>query len=240
MRDLFLLAWSNPLFPVLTLAFGLCLMLFRPPLPPLFRSLMVVAGALVLSLVAPLAAFAQAVAVTTAQPDTLFHIPPLVWTEINELLIGLFLAVGAMVWKWIDAHSPLKKTQAEEVARTAFQNILLVGAKYGVSQLQAQEKKVGDIDVGNPAIAAGANFVISHAPDMAKKLGFDVTTPEGQAAIIRSVTARIADLLPAGDALGATAPATITLPAELQPTTAPAGLPAAPPAPTPAPASPSV
>lgn len=181
------------------------------------------------------AAFAQGAAVTSGSPETLFHIPPLMWQEINEIMVGIFLAIGTMLWKWIDSHSPLKQTQAEEISRQAFQQLLLTGAKFGVSQLQAQEKKVGDIDVGNAAVAAGANFVISHGPDLAKKLGFDISTPEGQAAIIRSITARVSDLMPSnvpGTVGVPGGPTSIPLPSNLQPVAAPAGLPEPPPAPT--------
>jgi hypothetical protein len=180
--------------PFAFLVFGLPLYGLRRRLDPFLDLMALVALVLIVS-VAP--AMAQAVAsVPVANADTLFHIPPLVWTEINELLVGLFLAIGAGVWKWIDAHSPLKKTQAEEISRNAFQALLLTGAKFGLSQLKGQEEKVGDINVGNPAVAAAANFVIAHGPALAAKIGVDVSTADGQAAIIRSVTARLSMLLP--------------------------------------------
>lgn len=141
---------------------------------------------------------------TTAQAEAapanqLFHIPAAAWSEINTLLIGLVVALVSLAVKWLDNRSPLKGTQAEAVARDAFTALLTNGAKYGLTQLQAQEKRVGDIDVGNPAVAAGANFVIAQGPKLAAQMGFDVTTPEGRAAIIRSVTLRVGDLMtPAG------------------------------------------
>jgi hypothetical protein len=233
--------------PFAFLVFGLPLYGLRRRLDPFLDLMALVALVLIVS-VAP--AMAQAVAsVPVANADTLFHIPPLVWTEINELLVGLFLAIGAGVWKWIDAHSPLKKTQAEEISRNAFQALLLTGAKFGLSQLKGQEEKVGDINVGNPAVAAAANFVIAHGPALAAKIGVDVSTADGQAAIIRSVTARLSMLLPGnvvvqpggavedvGAVMPVESPTSIPLPAEVQPVSAPAGQPTQPPAPTPAPA----
>ncbi len=165
-------------------------------------------------------AWAQAATVLTTIPptsQTLLHIPQPMWDEINQLLIGLVLALLLMGWKWIDSHSPLKGTQAEAIARDAFTSLLCNGAKFGLTQLNSTEKKVGDIDVGNAAVAAAANYVIAQGPGMAAKLGYDVTTQDGRAAIIRMVTSRVGDLMTPEGA----APASLPLPAAVQPPSTP-------------------
>lgn len=158
-----------------------------------------------------LAAPAYAAAAAPA-PDTLLNIPQATWTEINQLLVGIFLALGALAWKWLDAHSPLKNTQAEELARNAFSLLLDRGAQFGMTQINAAEQRVGTIDVGNAAVAAGANFVLAQGPKLAKSLGFDVTTDDGRAAIVRSVTLRVGTMMAEGDKLGTAKPAPASLP----------------------------
>lgn len=162
---------------------------------------------LLLILVAP--AIAQVAA--AAPRDTFLHIPQAAWDEINALIVGLFIAIATLAWKWIDAHSPLKKTQSQQIARDAYTSLLTTAAKYGLTQLQSAEKKIGEIDIGNAAVAAAANMVIAQGPILAKQVGVDVTTPEGRAAIIRSVTARIGDMQTAP----ASPPASVPLPAEV-------------------------
>jgi hypothetical protein len=148
-----------------------------------------------------------------ASADTFLHIPASAWDEINQLLVALILGAGALLWKWIDARSPLKNTQAEQIARDAFSALLDKGARFGLTQAQGLEKKVGNIDVGNPAVAAGANFIIAHAPDMAKTLGIDITTEDGRAQIVRSIAMRIGVMQ--GATVGRGAPVPIPLPPEI-------------------------
>lgn len=154
-----------------------------------------------------------------AAEDTLLHIPQAMWNEINELLVGLFLALGVMLWKWIDAHSPLKNSQAEQIARDAFKDLLDKGAAYGMTQLKGVESKVGGIDVGHPAIAAAANFVILQGPGLAKRLGVDVSTEQGRAAVIRSVTLRVGELSGTGDGhvIRTSGDSTLTIPQKAAP-----------------------
>lgn len=151
---------------------------------------------------------------------TLLNIPQALWDEINTLLIGLFVAMATLLWKWIDTHSPLKNTQAEQIARDAFKDLLDKGAAYGMTQLKGAESKVGDVDVGHPAIAAAANFVIAQGPGLAKKLGVDVTTEEGRAAIIRSVTLRVGQLsgTDAGNLIRQQGDSTLTIPQKAEAT----------------------
>ena len=148
-----------------------------------------------------------------ATGTTYFNIPQPLWDQINAVVVALILALASLVWKWLAEHSPLKKTQTEEIARTAFMQLATMAAKYGLTQAQSLERKVGDIDVGNAAVAAAANFLITQGPGIAAKVGFDVTTPEGRAAVVRSVTARVGDLMtPEGNA-----PTAITLPPQVSP-----------------------
>lgn len=158
-----------------------------------------------------------------ADPTTLLHIPQALWDEINALLIGLIIALVTLVWKWIDAHSPLKNTQAQQIARDAFKDLLDKGALYGLTQLRGAEQKVGSIDVGNVAVAAAANFVIQQGPGIAKKLGVDVTSDEGRASVIRSVTLRVGQLTgtEAGNVVHQSNDATLTVPKKAMPATIP-------------------
>lgn len=135
--------------------------------------------------VAPESAFASSA--------TLLNIPQSAWDEVNQLGAAIVLALGAVAWKWISAHSPLQSAQAQQVQHDLFDAILNRATQFGLSQATAAEKNVGSIDVGNAAVAAGANFIIAHAPDMAKRFGFDVTTDAGRAAIARMIAARLVD-----------------------------------------------
>lgn len=166
-------------------------------------------------------AFAQTVAAASSS----IHLDPAIQSEIANLVGAIIVAIGLAVWKWLDAHSPLKNAQAEDLARSAFMGLLDKGAQFGVTQTQALETKVGDVDVGNPTIAAAANFAISHGPALAKAMGVDVTTAAGQAAIVRSVTARIGGL---ADKAGgdASARGLLTLPAAVAAPAAPTAAPA--------------
>lgn len=132
-------------------------------------------------------------------------------SELNALIIGTIVAVLTLLFKWVMSHVKLQNAQAQQLATDAFQNLLDKGAKFGATQLQAAEKNVGTIDVGNAGVAAGANFVIAHGPDLAKKVGVDVTTDDGRAAIVRSVTLRLGQVMANG------APPSIPLPASVTP-----------------------
>lgn len=128
------------------------------------------------------------------------NIPQPFLDELNTLIIGIFIALATLIYKWLDNRNPLKNSQADELARDAFTALLNNAARYGLTQLQSGESNVGTVDVGNAAVAAGANFVIAHGPELAAKMGFDINTPEGRAAVIRSVTLRVADMMtPAGE-----------------------------------------
>lgn len=165
--------------------------------------------------------FIASPALAASPAPTSIHIDPATAQSLVNIAIALFLALGAMAWKWIDSRSPLKNTQAEDIARTAFMILLQKGAEYGATQMDSRLTKVGDIDVGNAAVAAGANFVMAHGPDLAKQLGVDITTPDGQAHIVQSITARVGTLL--GNASAAQAPIyKIALPDAVLPPVTPA------------------
>jgi hypothetical protein len=144
-------------------------------------------------MIVPHHAFAAVAAATS--PTVLQNVPAAEIDALGQFAAAFILALGAALWKWLDNRSPLKNTQAEELARQAFSTLLDKGAQFGASQVDSGLTKVGNTDVHNAAVAAGANFVIAHGPDMAKALGFDIETPAGQAAIIRSVTLRVSQLL---------------------------------------------
>lgn len=165
--------------------------------------------------------FAVLLAISPAYAGTTLQIDPGTINALSQLGAGIIVALGLMLWKWIDAHSPLKNSQVEQVARGAYMDLLDKAAQFGATQLDSGLTKVGTLDVGNAAVAAAANFAIAHGPDLAKALGVDITTPEGQAAIVRSVTARVGTLL--GTAAANSAPIyRIALPAAVVPRTAPA------------------
>lgn len=153
-----------------------------------------------------------------AAASTLLNIPQPLWDEINAVIIGIVLGLLGLAFKWLNDHSPVKNAQVQQMARDAFTTFANNAAKYGLSQLQSSETRVGEIDVGNAAVAATANFIIAQGPKIAADVGFDVTTPDGRAAIIRSATLRVADL---ASPVGA-APKPITLPDSVAAPVAPA------------------
>lgn len=62
------------------------------------------------------------------------------------------------------------------------------GADAGVSKLS--------IEVKDPKVATAANYVIAQSPDLLKKAGIDITTDEGQATVVRRITAEMQPALP--------------------------------------------
>jgi hypothetical protein len=164
--------------------------------------------------IAPVLAQADTPAAPTAySPNTLFHIPQAAWDQINAMVVALLLAFVTLAFRWLIDHSPLKNTQAEAITREAFETLLRNGAKYGLTQLESAETRVSHVDVGDSRVAAAANYIIAQGPKLAAKLGFDVQTPEGRAAIIRMATVRLADLMTPPDA----PPAPVLLPPIVQP-----------------------
>lgn len=154
-----------------------------------------------------------ALASAAAAAGTFLSVPPAFWDEVNALIIGTIVAVLGLLVKWLLAHIKLKSAQAQQIATDLFQNLLDKGAQYGATQLAAAEQNVGAINVGNAGVAAAANFVIAHGPDLAKKVGVDVTTEDGRAAVIRSVTLRIGQVLADGPPPPMPLPASVTPPA---------------------------
>lgn len=165
---------------------------------------------------------AAAQAVAGAPTPTAIRIDPTLISDLGTFTAALIVGLGMIIWKWIDTHSPLKGSQTEEIARGAFMDLLDKGAQFGATQEDGLLTRVGDVDVGNAAVAAGANFVMAHGPDLAKSLGFDIETAEGQAAIVRSITARLGTLLGSAGAPGAAPIYRIALPPAVLPPVAPA------------------
>lgn len=156
---------------------------------------------------------------------------PVLINQLGQLAAGVILALGAVAWKWFETHNPIKNAQANELMRTAASALLDKAAEFGASQAESELKMVGTVEVGNAGIAAGANFALAHGLDMLKKLGFDGTTFEGQAAIIRMVTARMTQYAHPDDT-GYIPLASFTLPASVALAGTPTPAPKGPPLPT--------
>ena len=97
---------------------------------------------------------------------------------------------------WLRNHGIAVSQAAQSLLVERANAVIANGQKYattsaddGVSQLK--------VAAPNATVAKAANYAIVQAPDLLKKLGYDVTTEEGQQAIVRMVIARSVPAIPA-------------------------------------------
>lgn len=156
-----------------------------------------------------LASVAVLIVISPASATPL-NLPQSTIDQLSQLGAALIVALGMMLWKWFETHSPLAKSQAGEVARQAAMLLLDKSGQFGATQIKSGLTKVGNVDVGNAAIAAGANFALAHGSDLLKAVGFDTQTDAGRDAIIRMVTLRLGTIL---DPSAGPVPTPLALPA---------------------------
>lgn len=157
-----------------------------------------------------LAAAAQQV----AQP--MLDLSPLI-PALNLMLVALATVATAAVpvlttyaVQWLRQHRISVSVEAQmklgELADKVIQKGFDYAAVTGDNYITALQ-----VPTGNPTVAKAANYVITQIPDAMKSLGFDPSTPAGQEAIVRMVTAR---LIPAPPAPSATLAVTVERAAE--------------------------
>jgi hypothetical protein len=96
---------------------------------------------------------------------------------------------------WLRNHGIAASQAAMSVIVDRVNATIVNGQKYATTAADDGINKL-TINVSDPTVAKAANYAIMQSPDLFKKLGFDVTTEEGQQAVVRMVTARSVSALP--------------------------------------------
>lgn len=117
---------------------------------------------------------------------------------VNALLDGLVpvalavvSAVGYFIIGWIRANTKVKDEETLELIRQQFGAMMGRVVRYDVKKIKETVPDKLKIEVADPNVAALANYVIQQAPEMSKKLGYDVTTEAGQQAIVNLMAAKL-------------------------------------------------
>lgn len=91
---------------------------------------------------------------------------------------------------WLRNHGIAMSAQAQNEMVKQADNLIAKGIAY--SHATADEG-INNLKVASPSnvVTKAASYAIAQAPDLLAKLGFDPRTEDGQAAIVRMVTARL-------------------------------------------------
>jgi hypothetical protein len=121
---------------------------------------------------------------------------------INGLIVAiasvLTAATPVLVWYlvvWLRNHGIAVSQKAQGLLVERANVVIANGQKYATTAADDGVSKL-KVQAPNAEIAKAANYAIVQAPDLLKKLGYDVTTEEGQQAIVRMVTARSVPAIP--------------------------------------------
>jgi hypothetical protein len=96
---------------------------------------------------------------------------------------------------WLRNHSLAAKQAAMQIVSNRISTTVQNGLKYSSTGADDGVNKL-TIPVADPKVAAAANYAILQSPDLLKQGGMDVTTTEGQQALVRRVTAASAPPIP--------------------------------------------
>lgn len=96
---------------------------------------------------------------------------------------------------WLRNHGIAAGQAAQKALSDRINTTIQNGLKYATTQADDGVKGL-NVQVDNPVVAAAANYAILQSPDLLKKAGIDVTTTQGQQALVRRVTAAAAPALP--------------------------------------------
>jgi hypothetical protein len=88
-------------------------------------------------------------------------------------------------------HGILANAQAQQTLADQADTVLAHATSFGASNIKDSIAKAPLlIDVNNPEVAAGVQYVTAQAPALFKQLGYDLTTQSGQAAVAQKLIAR--------------------------------------------------
>lgn len=96
---------------------------------------------------------------------------------------------------WLRNHGIVANQAAQKLISDRINTTIQNGLRYATTAADDGVNKL-NVQVSSPAIAAAANYAIMQSPDLLKKAGIDVTTTEGQQALVRRVTAASVPSLP--------------------------------------------
>lgn len=123
---------------------------------------------------------------------------PVINGFIQAIAGVLALAVPVLVAYlgiWLRNHGIAAGQDAQKAISDRINTTIQNGLKYAATEADDGVMKL-NVSAGNPLIAAAANYAILQSPDLLKKAGIDVTTQEGQMALVRRVTAATIPALP--------------------------------------------
>lgn len=96
---------------------------------------------------------------------------------------------------WLRNHGIAAGQAAQKAISDRINATIQNGLKYATTAADDGVKGLS-VQVDNKVVAAAANYAILQSPDLLKKAGIDVTTTEGQQALVRRVTAATVPALP--------------------------------------------
>lgn len=96
---------------------------------------------------------------------------------------------------WLRNHGIAAGQSAQKAISDRINATIQNGLKYATTEADDGVKGL-NVQVDNKVVAAAANYAILQSPDLLKKAGIDVTTTEGQQALVRRVTAATVSALP--------------------------------------------
>lgn len=107
---------------------------------------------------------------------------------IASILTASTPVIAFYIVKFFRNHGIMLAEGAQKIISDRIGATIQNGLKFATSGADAGINKL-NITVENPTVAAAANYAILQSPDLLKKAGIDVTTTQGQAALVRRVTA---------------------------------------------------
>lgn len=121
------------------------------------------------------------------------------FTPLIPVINGLIVAVAGVIAAstpviatylviWLRNHGIAASQAAQQAISARTTTLIQNGLRYATTAADDGVRKL-NVTVSDPTIAAAANYAILQSPDLLKKAGMDVTTTEGQQALVRRVTA---------------------------------------------------
>jgi hypothetical protein len=104
------------------------------------------------------------------------------------LLTAMVPVLVAYLGIWLRNHGIAAQQAALQIVSDRVTATIQNGLKYATTAADDGITKL-NVRVDDPLVAKAANYAILQSPDLLKKAGIDVTTAEGQQALVRRVTA---------------------------------------------------
>lgn len=112
------------------------------------------------------------------------------------LLTAMVPVMIAYLGIWLRNHGIAAKQAGLQIVSDRISATIQNGLKYATTAADDGINKL-NVTVADPTIAKAANYAILQSPDLLKTAGIDVTTEEGQQALVRRVTAASVPAIPA-------------------------------------------